>query len=220
MLRQDLARQDGFVLVTALILMVVATILAMTAMGTNTLEEKMSGYMRDRQIAMQAAEAALRDGERDVQKQLVGISEADFVSGCNTSATTMPSGRDLKGLCAVETDGSPIWLDLESSATLANNAHLERGAWVTGNDAASTGRSVRYGAKTGASEFVIFGSGSTAVKPARQPRYIVEAVPFLSGVRKTGFGPAPPNFVYRVTAVGFGRRETTRVILQAVVRQS
>ncbi|MCK7574678.1 MAG: PilX N-terminal domain-containing pilus assembly protein [Chromatiales bacterium] len=202
-----MARQEGFVPGAALILMVVATILAMTAMGTNTLEEKMSGYMRDRQVAMQAAEAALRDGERDVQKQLVGISEADFVSGCNTSATTIPSGRDLKGLCAVEIDGSPIWIDLESTTrackrrasgarSLDNRqrCRVDRALHsLRRQDRRSRVRDIRF--------------GSTAVKPARQPRYIVEAVPFLSGARKTGFGPAPPNFVYRVTAVGFARRK-------------
>lgn len=49
-------------LITGLIFMVVLTLLALAAMRTTTLEERMSGNARDRDMAFQAAEAALRAG--------------------------------------------------------------------------------------------------------------------------------------------------------------
>ncbi len=60
-------RQTGMALITGLIFMVVLTLLALAAMRTTTLEERMSGNARDRDLAFQAAEAALRAGEQVLQ---------------------------------------------------------------------------------------------------------------------------------------------------------
>ncbi|GAB4357766.1 MAG: pilus assembly protein [Immundisolibacter sp.] len=57
-------RQRGVVLVVALIMLAVITLLGVSAMQVTSLEERMAGNMRDRSLAFQAAEAALRDGER------------------------------------------------------------------------------------------------------------------------------------------------------------
>ncbi len=57
-------RQRGVVLVVALIMLVVITLLGVSAMQVTSLEERMAGNMRDRSLAFQSAEAALRDGER------------------------------------------------------------------------------------------------------------------------------------------------------------
>lgn len=59
-------RQTGMALITGLIFMVVLTLLALAAMRTTTLEERMSGNARDRDLAFQSAEAALRAGEQVV----------------------------------------------------------------------------------------------------------------------------------------------------------
>ncbi len=56
-------RQNGAVLVVALIFLLILTILGVSSMRSTVLEEKMAGNMRDQSLAFQAAEAALRDGE-------------------------------------------------------------------------------------------------------------------------------------------------------------
>lgn len=56
-------RQHGIALIVALILLVVATLTGMAGIRGSTLQEKMSGNMYDRSLAMQAAEAALRAAE-------------------------------------------------------------------------------------------------------------------------------------------------------------
>ncbi len=58
--------QSGAVLIVGLILLLVMTMLGLTAMQTTSLEERMAGNMRDRGIAFQAAELALRAGEQKV----------------------------------------------------------------------------------------------------------------------------------------------------------
>jgi type IV pilus assembly protein PilX len=194
------ARQEGFVLVTALILLVVMTVLAISSMSTNTLEERMAGYVRDRQIALQAAEAALRDAERDIAARVHG--DTGFLAGCNTDTA-------YHGLCLVEADGTPIWRDFEASG------HAEHNVWVKGTGT-STGRSVAYGGKTNAGTYTIDGTNA----PVQQPRYIIESLAYSGGgSRKIGFSASSTGHVYRVTAVGYGRRDTTRVVLQAVYRQ-
>lgn len=56
-------RQQGVVLVISLIMLLLMTIIGTTGMQATSLEEKMAGNMRDRNLAFQAAEAALKEGE-------------------------------------------------------------------------------------------------------------------------------------------------------------
>lgn len=55
--------QRGVVLVVSLLLLLVMTIIGLASMETSTLEEKMTGNLRDQSLAFQAAESALRDAE-------------------------------------------------------------------------------------------------------------------------------------------------------------
>jgi type IV pilus assembly protein PilX len=56
-------RQRGAALVVSLLLLLVATLIGVTAMQVTSLEERMAGNARDRNLAFQAAESALRAGE-------------------------------------------------------------------------------------------------------------------------------------------------------------
>lgn len=53
-------RQRGAALVTALVLLTIMTVLALTSMNTNTLEEKMAANAQDMNRSFQAAESGLR----------------------------------------------------------------------------------------------------------------------------------------------------------------
>jgi Tfp pilus assembly protein PilX len=67
---------------------------------------------------------------------------------------------------------------------------------------------VAYGGFTGAR----FTTGEGTL-PARAPRYIIEFIPMAG---------APPDSgsFYRITAIGFGAREATRVVLQSFYRKA
>jgi len=56
-------RQSGAVLVVGLIFLVLLTLIGVTAYNVATQEERMSGNTRDRAVAFEAAERALRDCE-------------------------------------------------------------------------------------------------------------------------------------------------------------
>jgi type IV pilus assembly protein PilX len=55
--------QKGAVLVVSLVLLAVLTMLGVTGMMSTSLEEKMAGNTRDRNVAFQAGETGLRDAE-------------------------------------------------------------------------------------------------------------------------------------------------------------
>ncbi|MHB8346031.1 MAG: pilus assembly PilX family protein [Acidiferrobacterales bacterium] len=59
-------RQDGMVLVIVLILLLVMTIIGLTAAQSTALEERMTGNQRDRDIAFQSAEYTLRIAQADL----------------------------------------------------------------------------------------------------------------------------------------------------------
>lgn len=59
--------QGGTVLVVSLIILLLMTLIGITAMNTTGLEEKMAGNSRDRNFAFQAAESALREAENTIQ---------------------------------------------------------------------------------------------------------------------------------------------------------
>jgi type IV pilus assembly protein PilX len=81
-----------------MVLMLIMAIIGVSAMNNTTLEEKMSANMRDRAVALQAAEVALSEAEAYLETI---VDTADFVSG------TSP------GLYATNTE---IWKTLDWKA--------------------------------------------------------------------------------------------------------
>ncbi|WP_197039167.1 pilus assembly PilX family protein [Guyparkeria halophila] len=59
--------QTGSALVIGLIILLVMTIIGVTTMQTTLLQEKMTGSLRDGDLAFQAAEAALREAEESIE---------------------------------------------------------------------------------------------------------------------------------------------------------
>lgn len=91
-----ICRQRGVVLIVSLLILLVMTLIGVVAMNTTTLEERMAGNTRLRDLAFQAAEAALRDGEADLQAN-EGSYRLNFDAACDS------------GLCQPATDGTPVW---------------------------------------------------------------------------------------------------------------
>jgi type IV pilus assembly protein PilX len=59
-------QQSGVVLAISLIMLLLLTLIGITAAQVTGLEEKMAGNLRDRNLAFQAAETALRAGEEKI----------------------------------------------------------------------------------------------------------------------------------------------------------
>ncbi len=95
------SRQQGVALIMALVFLLLLTILGITALSTTSLEEKMAGNMKDRNLAFQAAESALLVGENWVITQ---INKPVFPA--NSSGRYVPS-----------TTTTPVWDSVDWSSS-------------------------------------------------------------------------------------------------------
>jgi type IV pilus assembly protein PilX len=188
------ARQRGTVLIVALMFLIILTLLGLATMTGTTLEEKMAGNARDYNTALQAAEAALRDGEADLK--------ASGISGLRSIAVTSfpvdkigaspPYGCNATGLCIIETEKRQLYGDGTVS-------------W-----AAAATSSVKYGTYTGAPALVGVSS---------QPRYTLELMQFADGRNKervTGASATVDFYYVRITARAWGASSDTQITLQEV----
>lgn len=120
---QSIRHQNGVVLILALIILMAMTLISVSSMSSSTLEERMAANMKDREIAFQAAEAALRYGESLVQ---AGISTGAF----NTNCTGGYCQHDLQAATTYSTywEDSTVWSDSSKHIThdtgTSNNAQI------------------------------------------------------------------------------------------------
>lgn len=109
--------QGGTVLVVSLIILLLMTLIGITAMNTTSLEEKMAGNSRDRNFAFQAAESALREAENNIQTlcttifscpglTLTPLDSLDFTAMTNANWVTngIEYGTAAKDIAEVTAD--------------------------------------------------------------------------------------------------------------------
>lgn len=197
-------RQSGSALIIGLTILMVILILGTAGMRTTIMEEKMAGNVRDYNIAFQAAESALKDGEVDVlnvdpvnNNPLAGRSPSfpaddDFSTDCNVADS------QRNGLCLPSTTSQPKWLTIDWKAS-TNKPYRQYGDHTT------------------------IDGVDTPLLPSvsAQPRYIIEFLGSGGGSLAIGGAPRPVNKYYRVTAQGYGVATTdtleplARVMLQS-----
>jgi len=108
---QGRRHERGIAMVTVLMFLVIMTIIGMAAMRSSGLQERMSGNMRDQDVAFQAAENALREGEAWVN----ALVAMPTVSASGSGNCTAPCANTVWTLDAVEinagnfTDHANIW---------------------------------------------------------------------------------------------------------------
>lgn len=76
--------QRGVAIIVALVLLVVVTLVGLAAVRGTIMQQKMTANFYDREVAFQAAEAALRQGEAAVQ----AASSPSSFRDCSPSSTT------------------------------------------------------------------------------------------------------------------------------------
>lgn len=69
--RSIIKNQSGAVLIVGLVLLLILTIIGLASIRGSDLQERMAGNMRDRNVAFQSAEAALRRGEATLNAALL-----------------------------------------------------------------------------------------------------------------------------------------------------
>ena len=195
------SRQSGAVLIVSLLFLVILTILGITAMTGTTLEHRMAGNTRDYAVALQAAEAALRDAHRDVNPR-------PNETGRNTPVTSY--GNGVAGTCGSAASNKGLCLALPqvegaSGYILPATVDLNVQPYAT------------YGDYTGAAKLrgIVAGVGDTLLP--NQPRYWVESLCGIEPPGETVSTGITCGF-RRITARGYGINPNTQVTLQEVYR--
>ena len=222
--------QSGVILVVTMLFLIMLTLIGTAAINMSTAEERMARGMRDYNVAIQAAEAALRDAQYDILNTgpwAQPVRHISGQSGFNSACTG--------GLCTVLTGaGNRVW-ETPSNA----------GTWLS--NTLSDGKSQSIGTFTGNYRLPMSNYPAEPLPPAqaadpvnalapvpapvqikvggvsRQPRYLIEAIPddrsatSLSAQSLSGYGSGL-EFVYRVSSIGFGTDPNTRVVLQMMYK--
>jgi type IV pilus assembly protein PilX len=106
-------RQRGAILVVSLLLLLVLSVLGITASQTTRMEERMAGNARDVELAFQAGEAGLRGAETRLQEDVAPKGAAPVE--CDDPDTCDADSRDnTEALDFVEQD--PEWWEENAHA--------------------------------------------------------------------------------------------------------
>lgn len=196
-------KQQGVVLIVGLIFLLVLTMIGISVTMVNTQAERRAGNDRDRNRAFQAAEAAMRDADRNVFE----IDDyRNYTSAC------------IKGLCTPEPDatGNPVWERFQDNTI----GFVEANSAEYGDSFDNLTQPLP--ATTTNNPNMVIDSNL-----AHKPRYLMEETQLLpnagAGVQAAGGIISADNTKgyyqhYRITAVAFGVNPNTRVITQSVSR--
>ena len=107
--------QRGAALVAVMLLLVITMLMAVSSVRTANLEERMAGHTRDRQVAFQMAEAALRDAEQVIATDTDGpfrpLRPGLFTANCKAGlCRSAPSAPLWTGFTDSDWAGTKTWL--------------------------------------------------------------------------------------------------------------
>ena len=221
--------QRGAALVISLIMLLLMTLVGVTAMQVTTVQEKMVSNSRDLNVAFQAAETALKRGEeyiKQIQMQQINFTQNCTIAGggniglCRPTCESIASSSRIAGVeCWVGGGNLVQWRNplvswaTNSLTTLRYGAGTDNG--VVGTDAIPA---AAFPATFTISQLPL---GSVA----RQPRYMIEDItPQGGGGLGTGQQTINSGW-YRITAQGYGQAQgddnepLSRVMLQSVFKK-
>lgn len=182
------AHERGLALVCALTLMLATMVIGVAVARGAFVLLASARNERDRDVARAAAEAALRDAEHD-------IAGAAGVPADRAAHFGPEGGHAFAEDCGRGADDVGLCRERSPPAWQALDLADARNPAL-----------VPYGHFTGAALAV-----GRAALPARLPAYVIERIAPAGATAQMG------SF-YRVTAIGFGTRTSTRVVLQSLVR--
>ncbi len=94
LLKGNSTDQSGAVLIISLIMLLLLTIIGASSMQTTSLEEKMAGNLRDRNLAFQAAESALKAAEASLVPPLPTFTDPG-TGGFYSQNSTIPTSAAI-----------------------------------------------------------------------------------------------------------------------------
>jgi len=186
------SNQQGAALVVGLIMLLLLTIIGLSAMQGTTMQEKMSGNMKDSAVALQAGEAALRYAEKGFLESRNNFDRGETFASCNSGCEIVNSEGDTSASNALNSN-SPDW----------DAAALSYGAF---EDESGTTIQIPSGSKIDTS--------NTSSVVSTTPEILIE----YTGVDPDDLEPGAVKGVdlYRATVKAAGSSPDSQVILQTI----
>ena len=169
-INRNLYKQKGVALITTLFLLLLMIIIGMAGMRTTTLEEKMSANLRDKTVAFQAAESALKEAEAilDGVIQLSDFNDSG-INGYYSSTNDQDSPWEtidwndeaivIEGLAITETTDAPRYIIEHFTEISSEGNSLNMG---------------NYGSNVGAGDFEIFRITAMGIGASSTSRVMVQ----------------------------------------------
>ncbi len=180
-------RQRGTILFVSLVILLLLTIIGVSGMRNITMEERMAGNLRDGELALQAAEAALRTGENWLAP-LTGEPAACATIG--SPCTTVWAEGVLPDL-SYQVDA--WWI--ANARTYTNTGG---GSYLTGGDTGDNGPHANNSYVSQPPQFII-----------QQQKFVRDSFVVGHSSRQQG------DIYYRVTAHGYGGSVHAESVLQS-----
>lgn len=228
------SKQQGFVLVTALIFLMVLSVLGVMALRGSLFEERFAANDRDVALARENAELALRDAERDILGLRFDGAYCAALCTVKRPAGTRPTTAIDAGnfwIASNEAVSEVALVDGEVAAPMARQGIYDArtatacgkpiwsGAdWNDGVTRTCAGTSSIGAVAVATIPLGTFTDAPFSVAGVPRPRYLAEL--FTAADLQVGGGTSNKLF-FRITAVGFGRTTgasgaRTSVTLQSV----
>jgi type IV pilus assembly protein PilX len=194
-----LGRQRGITLLVSLMLLLMVMLLGVSAAQLSMQGEKAARGERDRDVAFLAAEDTLADAELDIQGGPEGAGDpvraAAFALESDVfAADCAGAGGASAGLRARAAAGKPpVWQRVDLSGA-------DDGGACTATHGAYTAAAMPTG---------------QGFLPFKKPRYLIERME-CHQPGDDASAAASTRYCYRVTAIGFGAKPGTEVVLQSV----
>jgi type IV pilus assembly protein PilX len=189
-------RGSGAALFISLVFLLILTVIGLAGMQNTSLQEKMAGHLRERSLAFQAAESALRAGETYLATSMPAFvcnidDDGLYINSTPGSSSDCPTAKGSPSSKQTDhpypPDNENFWKDNSDVRRLGDNSH-------------------QYD------------------QLAEKPKYVLEVlssgVPGAAVTLEAGI-PVSASTIkyYRITARGVGRDSSSVVVTQSVVRQ-
>jgi type IV pilus assembly protein PilX len=207
--------QSGMTLIVVLMLMSALAVGGLYSARSALMGERLARNQLDNQVARQAAEAALRDAEKDLT-----LADGALVSGAvcprgslarpvSVGSVTFMDASCLAGQCPTMTQDDQLQANF-ATADGSTGQKIEAwwptskgGKWNNANTKPAPGNNAACATFTGGVPIGTFTGANQIAGVWRQPEYLIERIQ-----RST-------NTVYRITSRGFGYRSGTEVVMQS-----
>ena len=228
--------QKGIALFVVIVFVLLSMLLALWASRTSLFNERVVGNDADYQRAFEAAQAMLQDAEQDIRlsNETPETSTLCSAGGDVCRATTADQFPQAKAPETIEAQLSTLYALTSTAGCRSGLCTWREGAVDFWNDATTLDKMLDAGARYGQYTGAKYGDTDNPANPILADRsdkkkgawYWIEIINYDQKAKTSNLIVGEkvannllrlqldPNVTYRITALAFGRKDSTMVVLQ------